>query len=104
MDFAEIVVDARHLNPVTVGINHSVPIHVVGGCSPQNRLLAAGVFGDIASDRAGVVGVGINRKHPALGGCFFGNLFIDGACSGKNRRMLSFKAVERTEFNIGNAV
>jgi len=63
VDLAEVVVDARHLEPVAVRPDHAPPGQVVERRAPEHGLLAACVHGDVAA-HAGCVGRGgIDRKH-----------------------------------------
>jgi len=67
---AEVVIEARDLEPVAVGIDDSPPGQIVDGRSPQHRFLAARVHRDIASDARGVGRGRIDREHAtaSLGG------------------------------------
>ena len=104
MNLAEIVVYACHFQPVSIGINHSIPVHVVNCCTPKDGLLATGVFRDVSADRTGIVGVRINRENPAFGRGLLCNFLIHGAGAGLNRRHFFIEAFEFAHFYIRNAV
>ena len=50
MNFAEIVIKALHIQPVTARIDHSPGDEIVERCSPQHRLLATSIHRDVATD------------------------------------------------------
>ena len=56
VDLAEVVVDARHLEPARVGRHHPPRQEVVERRAPQHGLLAARVHRDVAADARGVGG------------------------------------------------
>ena len=67
VDLAEVVVDARDLEPLGVGRHHPPRHEVVERGAPQHRLLAAGVHRDVAADARGVGGRRIDGEHEARG-------------------------------------
>jgi hypothetical protein len=54
VDFAEVVIEAGHLEPVPLRIDHPPPREIVDGRAPEHRFLAAGIHCDVAADAAGV--------------------------------------------------
>ena len=66
VDLAEVVVDARHLEPLRIRRHHPPRHEVVERRAPQHRLLAAGVDGDVAADARRVGRRRIAREHEAV--------------------------------------
>ena len=52
VDLAEVVIEARHLEPVAFRIDHAPPGEIVDGRAPQHRFLAAGIHRNVAADAA----------------------------------------------------
>ena len=67
VDLAEVVIEARDLEPVAVGVDHAPPREVVERGAPQHRLLAAGVHRDVAADARGVGRRRVDREHEPRG-------------------------------------
>jgi hypothetical protein len=70
VDLAQVVVQARHLQPLGVGRDHAPAGQVVQRGAPQHGLLAAGVHGDVAAHAAGFGRGGVDGEDVAgaLGG------------------------------------
>ncbi len=85
MDLAKVVIEARHFQPVAVGIDHAPPQEVVDRRAPKHRLLAAGVHGDITADAGGIRGGRIDGEYEA--GAFGGiaDPFGNHAGAGEHR-------------------
>ena len=70
MDFAHVVAQSRHLEPVALWVDHPPRGEVVNRGSPEDGLLAASVHGDVAADTGGVSRGRVHRKDQASGiGC-----------------------------------
>nr|GEU28526.1 hypothetical protein [Tanacetum cinerariifolium] len=65
VDFRQVVVEPRDVEPVAVRVHHAPRGQVVERRAPQHGLLAACVHGDIAADARRVRRGGIDRKHEA---------------------------------------
>ena len=63
VDLAEVMVDARDLEPAGVGRHHAPRQQVVERGAPQHRFLAAGVHRDVAADARRVGGGRIDGEH-----------------------------------------
>ena len=70
VDPAEVVVEARDLEPLALRVDHAPPGQVVERRAPQHGLLAARVHGDVAAHDRGIGRGRIDREHEsgAMGG------------------------------------
>ena len=84
MNLAEVVIEARDFQPVTIRIHHAPAGEIVERRTPQHGLLAAGIHGDIAADAGGVSRGGIDGKDVAGFFSGIGNATGDHAGTGKN--------------------
>ena len=66
VDLAQVVIEAFHLQPFTVGGDHAPGRQVVQGGAPQHGFFAAGVHGDVAADAGGVLRSGVHGKHVTI--------------------------------------
>jgi hypothetical protein len=65
VDLAAVVLQARHLEPVAVGVDHPPPGEIVQRRTPQHRLLAARVHRYVAADARGLERGRVHREHEA---------------------------------------
>ncbi len=65
VDAAAIVVEALHLEPITVGRDHAPRREVVQGRAPEHCLLSARVHGDVAADARGIGRGRVHREDEA---------------------------------------
>ena len=66
VDLAQVMVQAFDLHPQAVGRDHAPGHQIVQRRTPDHRLLAAGIHGDIAADGGGVLRGGIDGKGIAV--------------------------------------
>ena len=65
VDLAEVVLQARDLEPVALAIDHAPPGEIVDRGAPEDGLLAAGVHRDITADTGGVRRGWVDGEHVA---------------------------------------
>ena len=89
VDLAEVVVEARDLEPLGVGRHHPPRHEVVERRAPEHRLLAAGVHRDVAADARGVGRRRVDGEHEArgLGGVHHAAGHHAGAGSDRRHRL-----------------
>ena len=102
MDLAEVVVEARHLEPLRVGRDHAPRGEVVERGAPEHRLLAAGVHRDVAADARRLGRGRIDREHVAGALGRLGDALRDDAGLGPDRRDLAGDAGQRDALDLAH--
>ena len=99
VDLAEVVIEARHLQPVPLRVDHAPPRKIVDGRAPQHRFLAAGIHRDVAADAASIRRGRIDGEREAftLGG--LADAPGDHPGLGEQHRALDFGARQPRPFN-----
>ena len=86
VDFAQIVIKTRDINPVALRINHPPPGKVIQGRAPQHGFFAASVHGDIAAHTRRIRGGGVDGKDQAVFICNIGHAARDNTRTRSDRR------------------
>ena len=84
MDLAQVVVQARHFQPLCVGRDHAPAGQVVEGSAPQHGFFTASIHGNVAANATGFSRRGVNRKDPASVLCGISHTLRDHAHFGPN--------------------
>ena len=99
MNLAEVVIEARDIQPVAIRIHHAPAGEIVERGTPQHGLLAAGIHGDVTADAGGFGRCRIDRKYEA---CFFsgvGDALGDHTRTRVNRRIFAIETGQLQHFN-----
>ena len=99
VNLAQVVFQARDFEPVAVRVDHSPAGQVVERGTPQDRLLAAGIHGDVAADAGGFGRGRIDREHET--GFFgrVGNPLGDHAGARIDRRVIAVDTGQAGHFD-----
>ena len=104
MDFAQVVAQALHLQPVGIRCHQAPGDQVVQGGAPQHCLLAPGVHGDVTANGGGVLGGGVHGENQPRPLRHLGD--PAGNCAGATPDGWEFSRPIRqgTEFHIANGI
>ena len=104
VDLAEVVIDARHLQPLRIRRHHPPRDEVIECRAPQHGLLATGVDGDIAADARRIRRRRIAREHESVR---IGNVhraFRDDPCAAVDRRDRFRVPLQRNSLDAGESL
>ncbi len=99
VDSAEVVTEARHLEPVSFRIDHAPAGEIVDRRAPQHRFLAAGIHRNVAADAARVGRCRIDREYEAVALGKFADASGDDAGLGEHDRAFDLRARQSEPFD-----
>ena len=99
VDFAEVVIEARHLEPVPLRVDHAPPGEIVDGRAPQHRFLAAGIHRNVAADATRIGRRRIDGEYEAVALGEFADTAGDDAGLGEHHGAVDPRARQSDPFD-----